>query len=306
MEEALRSALLSLAKNRGANRLARMCGLRLGAGRFVAGETIEAAIARVRALNGENLAVTLDHLGESVRDASAARAAKDHCLRALDAVAAAGVDATLSVKLTQLGLDVNADMCRGHMREILACAGRHGNFVQIDMEDYSHCQATVELALEMFGEFSNVGAVVQAYLYRAAEDAERMAKLGMPLRIVKGAYREPPAVAFPQKADVDDNYRRLVAACLAVGAFTAIATHDEAIVNWARSHIDRSGIARDRFEFQMLYGIRPALQRAIAQAGHRVRIYVPYGTDWYGYFMRRLAERPANIGFILRSVIGRS
>lgn len=302
MEEMMRSILLSLSKNKNANELAKRYGLRFGAQRFVAGETIDTAIARVRQLNESGLKVTLDHLGEFVSDRTEARESTDYCIRTLDAIAKSGVDANLSLKLTQLGLDLDREMCVTHMREILTTAARHNIFVRIDMEDFSRCQMTIDLLLLLREEFTNVGTVMQAYLYRAADDVAQLASQKIPLRIVKGAYKEPKEVAFPVKADVDQNYKKLVQLSMDADNYTAVATHDEALIRWVRDYTDRQGIERSRFEFQMLYGIRPALQQDLAKMGYTVRIYVPFGTDWYGYFMRRLAERPANVGFVLRGM----
>lgn len=302
MEEMMRSVLLSLSKNKNANELAKRYGLRFGAQRFVAGETIDSAIARVRQLNEAGMKVTLDHLGEFVSDRAEAKESADYCVRTLDAIAKAGVEANLSLKLTQLGLDLDRGMCVDHMREILTTASRHGIFVRIDMEDFSRCQMTIDLLLELRQEFDNVGTVMQAYLYRAADDVSMLASQHIPLRIVKGAYKEPKEVAYPIKADVDLNYKKLVQLSMDAGNYTAVATHDEALVRWVRDYTEKNGIDRSRFEFQMLYGIRPALQQDLAKLGYTVRIYVPFGTDWYGYFMRRLAERPANVAFVLRGM----
>lgn len=305
MEELLRALLLGLARSETANGWMKRYGLRLGADRFVAGETIDEALDKVRQLEQSQLLSTLDHLGEFVRDTGEASAAKDHCIAALDAIAAAGLKATLSVKLTQLGLDIAPDLCAANVRSILDRARKQGNFIQIDMEDFRHCQATVDLLLDLSDDYDNVGGVMQAYLYRSAEDTAELARRGVPLRIVKGAYKESRNVAYPEKSDVDARFRELVEISLRARNYTAIATHDEHLVNWTRSFVHRNGVVSDSYEFQMLYGIRPALQQDLARAGYRVRLYVPYGTDWYGYFMRRLAERPANAAFVLRSLYRR-
>lgn len=304
MEEWLRARLLSVSKNKLANRFAKRYGFRFGASRFVAGETIDDAIAQIRLLNAAGLRATLDHLGEFVVDRNEARAAADHCLQTLDAIAETGVDSHLSLKLTQLGLDIDRDMCLFHLRAILGRAKRYGNFVRIDMEDFSRCQSTLDILDILRAEFTNVGTVIQAYLYRAADDVAALAQKGIPLRIVKGAYKESPDVAFPLKSDVDGNYKKLVQISIEAGNYTAIATHDEAIIQWARDYVERRGVGKERYEFQMLYGIRTALQHELAAAGYTVRVYVPFGTDWFGYFMRRLAERPANVGFVLMHVLG--
>jgi proline dehydrogenase len=300
MEQWMRSVLLSLAKNRAANRWAKRYGLRLGARRFVAGETIDEAIRAVAQLNRQGMAATLDHLGEFVSDEREARQAADACVTALTAIHQAQVDSTLSVKLTQLGLDIDRELCLENMRRILGHARDLGIRVTIDMEDHPRCQATLDLFDILRAEYDNVGTVIQAYLYRSLDDVLRLAADGVHLRIVKGAYKEPPEVAYPEKADVDANYIKLMEAQLLSPGFTAVATHDERIIEHAKRFIAEHGIAHDRYEFQMLYGIRTQLQQQLVREGYPLRLYVPYGNDWYGYFMRRLAERPANVWFVLR------
>ena len=223
-------------------------------------------------------------------------------MAALDKIAAAGLRTTLSVKLTQLGLDIEPGVCVENLHMILERAQQYGNFIHVDMEDFRHCQTTLDIVGDAAGEYRNVGAVLQAYLHRSEQDAVELAKRQIPLRIVKGAYKEPREVAFPDKGDVDAQFIRLVEISLRAGNYTAIATHDENLINWARAFAYRNEVDRDRYEFQMLYGIRDGLQRSLAREGYRMRVYVPYGTDWYAYFMRRLAERPANVGFVLRSL----
>ncbi|MBX5435684.1 MAG: proline dehydrogenase family protein [Alicyclobacillaceae bacterium] len=302
MERLVRGMFLAMAGSAAARRLARRYGLCLGAARFVAGETIDAAIEVVRKLNRSGMSAILDHLGEFVQDAAEA-AAVDELLAALAAITAARVDSSVSVKLMQLGLDVDRELCAANLRRILAAARDCQLQVTIDMEDYRHCQAIFDLFEQMRREFDNVGTVVQAYLYRSFEDVLRLGAMGAHLRIVKGAYREPASVAYPDKSDVDANYVKLMEASLLGPGFTAIATHDEQIIRHAISFISARGLSRDKYEFQMLYGIRPQLQMRLAEAGYPVRIYVPYGTDWFGYFMRRLAERPANVAFVLRGLM---
>lgn len=303
MEEIMRQVLLSLSKNKNANQLAKQFGLRFGAQRFVAGETIASAIARVQQLNASGLRVTLDHLGEFVMDKAEAEASCDHCVETLYAMDRAQVDANLSIKLTQLGLDIDPELCFANLQRILTAAKEVNRFVRIDMEDHTRCDITLELLQRARERFDNVGTVMQSYLYRAADDVARLAGQGIPLRIVKGAYKEPKEVAFPEKRDVDENYKRLVEQSLRLGNRTAIATHDEALIEWAKRFVEQEGISRELFEFQMLYGIRTSLAHSLVAEGYRMRIYVPFGTDWYGYFMRRLAERPANVGFVLRGLI---
>ncbi|MBX6352572.1 MAG: proline dehydrogenase [Thermoflavifilum sp.] len=302
MEALMRSVLLSMARSERLGRLARRYGLRFGASRFVAGETLEDAIQAVSALNAAGIAATLDHLGEFVRDADEARASAEECVQVLNAIRESGVHATLSVKLTQLGLDIDPKLCLENMRRILSVAEEHGIWVTIDMEDYGHCAVTLDLFETLHREFSHVGTVIQAYLYRSLEDLARLSAQGCHLRIVKGAYKESPEVAYPDKKDVDANYLRLMETQLKSSGFTAIATHDENIIDHAKRFIAAQRIPKDRYEFQMLYGIKPQLQARLVEEGYPLRLYVPYGTDWYGYFMRRLAERPANVAFVLKGL----
>ncbi len=303
MEQMMRSVLLSLAKNRSANRLAKRYGLHLGAQRFVAGETIDRAIATVRQLNSNGITATLDHLGEFVSDEREAVESTDFCLRTLDAIAVAGVQATLSVKMTQMGLDIRRDLCMHNMRRILSAAKDHGLRVNIDMEDFSRCQVTLNIFDQLRQDYDNVDTVLQAYLYRSFDDAVRLGTEGAHIRVVKGAYKEPASVAYPDKADVDANYVKMVESLLLGSGFVAIATHDEQIIERCKLFIGKHQLSSDKYEFQMLYGIRTDLQHRLVQEGYPLRIYVPYGNDWYGYFMRRLAERPANVGFVLRGML---
>ncbi len=303
MEQMMRSVLLSMAKNRTANRMAQRYGLRFGANRFVAGETLESAIDTVRNLNRQGLKVTLDHLGEFVSDASEANKLADDCIDTVRAIHRANADATLSVKMTQLGMDIGLDVCMANMRRILGEANQYGISVNIDMEDFPRCQQTLDIFDALRQEYSNVSTVIQAYLYRSLEDVLRLGQQGAAIRIVKGAYKEPEEVAYPEKQDVDANYVKLMEAQLLSNGYTMIATHDEKIIDHAKTFVAAHNIPADKFEFQMLYGIRTNLQEQLVKEGYQVRVYVPYGTDWYGYFMRRLAERPANVGFVLRGVL---
>ncbi|MCL6593636.1 MAG: proline dehydrogenase family protein [Alicyclobacillus sp.] len=302
MEQLLRTLLLSLSRSRTARRWAQRYGLRWGARRFVAGTTMDEALAVVQVLQQQGLRVILDPLGEYAQTSAEAAASAAECLRALAALRAAGVAADLSVKLTQLGLDLGRDLCLTHLYEVLAAARAAGVHVTLDMEDSSRCQAILDVFDEVRQAFDNVGTVLQAYLYRSLADAQRLGREAVHLRVVKGAYREPPAVAYPDKRAVDANYLRLLQQLLPGPGFTAIATHDERMITAAQRLIAEHQVAYDRFEFQMLYGIRSQLQVRLAAAGYPVRVYVPYGRDWYGYFMRRLAERPANVAFVLRGM----
>ncbi|PWI58994.1 proline dehydrogenase family protein [Sulfoacidibacillus thermotolerans] len=304
MEQVMRNVLLLMAKNRKANQLARRYGLRLGAQRFVAGQTLAEAISTVQTLNAKQLLVTLDHLGESVFTEAEAIQSADACVQTLAAISERGVRSHLSIKLTQLGMDLSRDLCKENVIRILEEAKKHNNFVRIDMEDYAHNEKTIALFRELHATYGNtVGLVIQAYLYKSEKDVAQLGELNANLRIVKGAYKEDASVAFPNKADVDKNFLHLAQQHLANGHYTAIATHDEAIIEQMKQFVASQHIPKDAFEFQMLYGIRPQLQQQLALEGYKVRIYVPYGDDWYAYFMRRLAERPANVSFVVKSMI---
>lgn len=273
--------------------------------RFVAGERLDEAIQVIEKLNAQNLQVTLDHLGESVTQEREAREAKDEYLRALDAIAAHQVKSHVSLKLTQMGLDLDPELCLDNLRQIVGRAHATGAFARIDMEDSQRTQSTLNIFKTLREEFDNVGIAIQAYLYRSAADMQALHAMGANVRLCKGAYKEPPSVAFPQKKDVDANYIKLAQIFLqpngkANGAHLALATHDEDIINWARGYIAAHALEYRRLEFQMLYGIRFDLQRQLAAAGYSVRVYVPYGSHWYPYLMRRLAERPANVIFLAR------
>lgn len=275
--------------------------------RFVAGETLEEAIEVVRKLNQQKIDVTFDQLGESVTTETEARAAKDGYLRALEAIWTAKVSSEVSVKLTQMGLDISTDLCLANMREILSKAKQIGTAVTIDMEDSAHTQITLNVFKTLREEFDNVGIVLQAYLFRSEEDARALAKMGATVRLCKGAYKEPAAVAFPEKKDVDVNYAKLAQVFLNADdnghyPYPEFATHDEKIIQWAKDYAAQINIGRNRFEFQMLYGIRADLQRKLVAEGYKMRVYVPYGTHWYPYFMRRLAERPANVIFLMSNL----
>ena len=278
--------------------------------RFVAGETLNEAITAVQALSQQDLLASLDHLGESVTSETEARDATAETLELLDAIQTGGVRSGVSVKLTQLGLDLSPALAAENLERIVARSAEIGRFVRIDMESFAYVQPTLDLFEALWERYKNVGVVIQAYLYRSADDVARLIRLGASVRLVKGAYNEPPDVAHPRKADTDANYIRLAEQLFspearASGVFPAIASHDTWLIDWARDHTRRQGIPPDRFEFQMLYGIRPTLQRQLTTAGYRVRIYTPYGQEWYPYLMRRLAERPATLFFLLRGLLGR-
>lgn len=299
-----RRTILQLAGHPWADRTVRRYGRAFGARRFVAGEGIGEAIAAVARLNAAGMTATLDLLGEAVADRAAAGRATQHYLDLLDAVAASGVDSGISLKPTQLGAALDADLCRDHLRRIVQRAAEHGKFVRIDMEGSAHTEATLRLYRELRAEGrSNLGVVVQAYLYRSLPDLEALDDLSPDVRLVKGAYDEPATIAFTQRRDIDANFRRLIDRQVGRGLPTAVATHDEAIIGFACERLRRLGLPADRIEFQMLFGIRPGLQRRLVAQGRRLRIYVPFGPDWYPYLIRRLAERPANLLLVARSLL---
>jgi proline dehydrogenase len=278
------------------------------ASRFVAGETVEAAVAALRELNAAGLSASLDLLGESVQHAEEARQAQHTYLETLDRIRTAGADANVSVKLTQMGLDIDEALCVANLRGIIAKAKAHGSFVRIDMEQSAYTEKTLQLFTDTFyPEFGGtVGVVLQSYLRRTAADVEAMIALGARVRLCKGAYKEPEEVAFPDKADVDANYVACMERLLEHGHYPGIATHDERIIAHAKVFTNAKDIAPARYEFQMLYGVRRDLQHALRREGYNVRVYVPFGTHWYPYLMRRLAERPANIAFIVGNVVKES
>lgn len=301
MEMVLRNFFLFLSKNKTLNKSAKKWGLKLGAKHVIPGETIESAIDAVRKLNEQGLVCTVDHLGEFVFNREEAIESTDYCVRTIEAIAESGVNCNLSLKLTQLGLDIDRNLCRDNMRKILATAAKHHIFVRIDMEDYSHLDATLDLLAELRREYSNVGTVIQAYLYRAEQDVNNLK--GVSLRLVKGAYKESPEVAIQDKAKIDENYMEIIKQHLLNGSYTAVATHDHNIIAKVKQFANENNIPKTQFEFQMLYGFRTELQLAIAKEGYTMRIYVPFGNDWYGYFMRRLAERPQNVAFAARGLL---
>ncbi|XOK59078.1 proline dehydrogenase family protein [Paenibacillus elgii] len=302
MEVLMRNMFQAIGKNRSANQLAKRYGLRFGAARFVAGETIGQSIEVVRKLNQSGRVVTLDHLGEFISTEAEAMESTEMCLRTLDAIAESGVQSNLSLKMTSLGLDIDKELCIGNMRKILDRAREYGNFVRIDMEDYAHCQVSLDIYRELRQTYDNVGIVIQAYLFRTEQDIKDLNELRANLRLVKGAYKESPKVAFPEKKDVDENYKKIIKMHLLNGNYTAVASHDENMISFTKQLVKEHGIPNDRFEFQMLYGICEELQNRLVAEGYKVRVYVPYGIDWFGYFMRRLAERPANVWFVLKNM----
>lgn len=302
MEQAMKNFFLFLSKNKMMTGLAKKYGLHFGASRFVAGETIDRAVEVVKELNRKGMAATLDYLGEFVDNEAEALERTEQLIRVIRKIAEEKLESQLSLKLTSVGLDLSEQLITDNMRRILNEAKENNVFVTIDMEDYSHCQKTLDFFKVLRKDFKNVGTVLQAYLYRTLRDVEELKNDAPNLRLVKGAYKEASTVAFPDKKAVDENYKKLIEKHLLNGNYTAIASHDEAIIRFAKDAVKKYGILMEQFEFQMLYGIRPERQLELVKEGFKMRVYVPFGTDWYGYFMRRLAERPANLVFVLKGV----
>lgn len=298
-----RKFVLSAAGNPAVSKAAQKVGMKLGASRFVAGETLERSLAVVRDLNHRGIMVTLDHLGEGVFEEVVARQMCQAYLDLLDGIAASGVNSNVSLKLTQMGLSFDRKLTDEIILAIVQRAKERNNFVRIDMEDTPYTDATLEIynSLRSMG-YENVGTVIQSYLYRSDKDIEALNKVNANLRIVKGAYREPPEHAYPKKLDVDESYKRIVASRIRAGYYTAVATHDERIVDYVKELVARENLSRDIFEFQMLFGVRMSWQEQLAREGYKVRCYVPYGKMWYPYFTRRIAESPRNLVFVLRNL----
>lgn len=271
--------------------------------RFIAGSTIDREVAVCQKLNAGGYLVTLDHLGESVTSLEEAAQSRDAYLAALDKIARLNLKGTVSVKLTQLGLDFSYEACLTNVECLVARAKSIGVLVEVDMEASTYVDRTLTLVSDLHKRYGSVRAVIQAYLHRSQSDIHDLCKKSIPVRLCKGAYREAPEVAFASKKDVDANFVRLMLELLDSGTYPAIASHDENIINRALGYIQERNIDQDRFEFQMLYGVGRELQRRLLTGGYRVRLYVPYGDAWYPYFMRRLAERPANVLFLVRNLL---
>jgi proline dehydrogenase len=271
--------------------------------RFVAGETLEAALPALEALRQAGLRTSVDVLGESVTSSDLAAAAADRYVATLPVLAKRGLDVNVSLKLTQMGLEIDPEVCRGNVMRILDAARKVDGFVRFDMEDHTRTDATLDIWQEAHEAYPRTGVVIQSALRRSEADVERVLAAGGNVRLCKGAYDEPGSVAFQEKREVDASYARLMQRLLASGTYQALATHDARLIARARAFAEREGIGSDRFEFQMLYGVRRDLQRMLVDRGYTVRVYVPFGREWYPYFMRRLAERPANVGFMLKAIV---
>ncbi|MCA9762253.1 MAG: proline dehydrogenase family protein [Gemmatimonadetes bacterium] len=301
----MRSALLWLSERQSIFNFVRRNALARGmASRFVAGETIAEAVAAAAELHARGLTASLDLLGESVRDFADVEAARDTYLEILRAQAAAGIEVNASLKLTQFGFDLDEARCEAHVREVVELARDLGGFIRLDMESSEYTERTLALHRRLASDLGpHVGVVIQSALRRSAADIERLAADGVRVRLCKGAYLEPDSVAFPAKSDVDAQYVRLMERLLLSGTYHGLATHDEAIIARAKAFATAHDIGADRFEFQMLYGVRRDLQDALVAEGWRLRVYIPFGTQWYPYLMRRLAERPANVFFIVGNIL---
>jgi proline dehydrogenase len=299
-----RKIVLSIAQSKVVSSTAIKVGMKLGAQRFVAGETLEQALKVVDDLNRRGILVTLDYLGEGVFQEYVAREMCQAYLDLLDGIARTGVKSNVSLKLTQMGLSFDRKLTDEILIAIAARAQAHQNFVRIDMEDTPYTDATLEIyhMLRQLG-YDNVGTVIQSYLYRSESDIAALGQVNANLRIVKGAYKEPAEVAFPKKFDVDENYKQIVKSRLLGGFYTGVATHDMAIIDWVKALVKEHNVDRSRFEFQMLFGVGMAKQEELAKEGYQMRCYVPYGAMWYPYFTRRIAERPGNAWFVLKNMI---
>jgi proline dehydrogenase len=300
----MRQTLLYLSHNKGLRRWMETSRLADGlTRRFVAGNTLEKAMAVCRQLNGERLLATIDQLGENVTTDAEAVEFRRSIEKVYRSIAESGLPHTVSIKLTQLGLDLSTDLCRTNTDILGRLAAEQGSRLEIDMESHEYVDRTLSITEEMHARYGRIRCVLQAYLYRTEDDLKRMNHLGLPVRLCKGAYNEPAAVAFAQKSKVDENYLKLTRILAENGNFPAFATHDPKMIEGVLTAVEKAGRKAGDFEFQMLYGVRRDLQSKLAGKGYGVRLYVPYGSAWYPYFMRRLAERPANVLFLARNLI---
>lgn len=302
---ALRALFLWLAGRRWLGRLAMGTPIvRRMPYRFVAGTTLDQAVEAVRSLNATGAMATLDVLGEAVADRAAADRAAAAYVETIERIASEGLDANVSIKLTQMGLDLGVEECLAVMAPVVEAGTRHGVFIRIDMESSAYTDRTLDIVHRLRADGHDIGPVIQSYLHRSPADVERLAADRVRVRICKGAYAEPPEVALQDREAIGDAFVALCQRLLEADAYPGVASHDQAMLSRVAAFAEGRGIGRDRYELQMLYGIRRDLQRQLLADGHRLRVYVPYGTEWYPYFMRRLAERPANVLFVLRSVVG--
>lgn len=300
MSNLTRDFFIGLSNNDFLNTNAKKWGFQLGAEKFVAGTTIESVMNTVRQLNQKGISGTLDNLGEFVDDKTEANAAKNKIIQILEEIKKQNLDCHLSIKLTQMGLDIDWDFCMTNMREILDKAAKYDIFINLDMEKYSYYNQTLEALMELSREYSNIGTVIQSYLYRVDADLDLLKDVR--IRLVKGAYKESEDVAYQSKEQIDRNYIELAKKRLLGNTFTSIGTHDHNIINELKAFIEENQISWDMFEFQMLYGFRTDMQYALAKEGYNFCTYIPFGNDWFSYFMRRLAERPQNLNLVAKDV----
>lgn len=300
--ELYRKVILTLSGNTIIKWLSIKYGRKL-AGRFIAGETLDEALDEIERLNQKGILVTLDHLGEGIRSLDEATGYREEYLRLVEGISKRGVESHISLKPTQMGMALDRKQAYTNIKLVVERAKEHGNFVRLDMEDSPFTQATIDMTRQLHKEgLTNVGTVLQAYLFRTVEDAKHLIEVGVPLRLVKGAYKEPADIAYQQKREVLDNFKKLIKLHFDQGAYVAIASHDDHIIDWVKVFAEQSRIDKQDYEFQMLYGLRMNDQAALAQDGYRIRCYLPYGTMWYPYFTRRLAEKPANLMMVLRNM----
>lgn len=303
MEAVTRNFFLLLSKSNWLNEMARKRGGSIVTGKIIAGTDFPSSVQIIKDLNSKGLATTVDHLGEFVNSKETAIERTKEAIETIETIGREKLDSHMSVKMTSLGLDIDQDLVISNMTSILDTAEKHGVMVTIDMEDEPRCEKTLELFKQFKESYSCVSTVLQAYLYRTENDLQKLSSLKPFLRLVKGAYKEPAAVAYPDKKDVDANYKKLIEQSLKYGLYTAVATHDDNMINYTKELAAKLQIPKDQFEFQMLYGMRTKTQLNLVEQGYKMRVYVPYGRDWYGYFMRRLAERPANISFAFKGLV---
>lgn len=303
MSNITRDFFMNLSENKLLNAGAQKWGLRLGADKVVAGTTIEETMESIKILNAQGISCTIDNLGEFVHDRSEATRAKNQILAVIEAIHSHGVDAHISLKPSQLGLDIAEDFCYKNLYQITQKAAEYDIFINMDMENYGRLQSSFDLLDELLKDFDNIGTVIQSYFYRAEDDLIKYKDER--LRIVKGAYKEEADVAFQDKEDIDQNFIELIEWHLLNGKFTSIATHDHHVIEHVKQFVKDNNVSLDKFEFQMLYGFRDEMQLSLAKEGYNFCTYVPFGEDWYGYFMRRLAERPQNINLITKQVFNK-
>ncbi|MGE6631975.1 proline dehydrogenase family protein [Bacillus sp. NPDC077027] len=302
MESVTRNFFLFLSKSNLLNHIARNWGSSVASKKIIGGKDFESAIPVIQRLNDQGMAVTVDHLGEFVTKAEIANERTDECVKTIERIAEEKLNSHVSLKMTSLGLDIDDDLVYRNMRRILDTAEKHKIMVTIDMEDEQRCQKTLDLFKEVKSQYEYVSTVLQAYLYRTEKDLDDLNQFQPFLRLVKGAYKESAEVAYPNKKDVDDNYKKLIEKQLLTGNYTGIATHDDQMIEFTKNIVKKHHIKTSQFEFQMLYGMRSETQTTLVKEGYQMRVYTPYGREWYGYYMRRLAERPANIAFALKGM----